>query len=258
MTISYDCLLSALAPFASPDDWLALDRLLAKVCASRFELRSDELSAFDLWWQLTEPGVEVFTPQPAAPDAEVRAAFGRLAAIVNEGVRYTEVGYRHVGHVPGTGSFVVFSDHHMAFAGSRQDFFRSSGNRDLYAEILAQYASAGYTLIENGDVEELVIHEPSASAAQARLDLLARVKDVGDVNDPGWAALDALRVDERLDQLSRVIDNHRDLYRQINTDFVEKGRYIRIAGNHDQDTQDPRFLTTLRQVYPGLGEILDS
>ena len=56
----------------------------------------------------------------------------------------------------------IFSDHHMGFDGSRHDFFRDSGNSELYAEALTAYADAGFTLVENGDVEELVIHEPAA------------------------------------------------------------------------------------------------
>ena len=168
--------------------------------------------------------------------AEIDAAFDRLAAIVDRGAGSKEVGYRHVSRVPGAGRFVIFSDHHMAFAGSRQDFFHSSGNADLYADILAGYAESGYTLVENGDVEELVIHEPSLPAP---------------LSPP------VLRADWRLIQLGQVIANHRSLYDQINEQFVEQGRYVRIAGNHDQDLQDPRFLDKLRSVYPKLEQVYD-
>jgi len=53
----------------------------------------------------------------------------------------------HVGDV--ADRFVVFSDHHMLNAGHRQDFFASSGNRDLYVDILrGYYGPAGYVLVE--------------------------------------------------------------------------------------------------------------
>ena len=58
-------------------------------------------------------------------------------------------------------------------------------------------------------------------------------------------------------QLAAVIDHHRDLYEQINRQFVETGRYVRIAGNHDQDLQDPIFLALLRTVYPALDQVYD-
>ena len=58
-------------------------------------------------------------------------------------------------------------------------------------------------------------------------------------------------------QLAAVIDHHRDLYDQINREFVAQGRYVRIAGNHDQDLQDPSFLALLRTVYPELDQVYD-
>ena len=63
----------------------------------------------------------------------------------------------------------IFSDHHMGFDGSRHDFFSDSGNSELYAEALTAYADAGFTLVENGDVEELVIHEPASPPPEVAL-----------------------------------------------------------------------------------------
>jgi hypothetical protein len=181
----------------------------------------------------------------------------RLAAIVNDGVKYTQRGYRHVCRVSGSGGFVIFSDHHMAFPGSRQDFFRTSGNMELYSDILSEYAATGFTLIENGDVEELIIHEPSLPLPGVQLELLKQVENKNNIEDRGWAALDEFRADWRFLQLSQVILNHKTLYEQINKQFVDQGRYIRIAGNHDQDTQDTRFIDRLRLEYPKLEEIYD-
>lgn len=276
MAISLDCFINSLGPFTPhPEDvlhperlaekiadWLNPSRLLAKASASNFNLGSAEFSIFDLWWKLSLPARSLHEKEhksdgSGAIDAEVREAFVRLAAIVNDGAEYTELGYRHVRRVSGRGRFVIFSDHHMAFSGSRQDFFRNSGNMDLYSEILAEYADTGFTLIENGDVEELIIHEPNLMSPQAQLELLKQVRNPDNVEDKGWAELDELRTDWRLVQLSQVILNHQDLYKQINTQFVESGRYIRIAGNHDQDTQDDRFLATLRTKYPKLEKVYD-
>ena len=251
MAPSINCLIAALGPFIPGplnvvpigiiDDWLHPPRLLAKAAASRYHLSPGEFSTFDSWWELAQPAQDLHHREhrsdgSGAIDAEIEEAFVRLAAIVNDKAKYTEVGYRHVHRVPGDGRFVIFSDHHMAFPGSRQDFFADSGNRELYSEILAEYAEADFTLVENGDVEELVIHEPMMPPPQAEPEV---------------------RADYRLAQLFQVISNHRSLYDQINKEFVEPGRYIRIAGNHDQDNQSAEFLEQLRTVYPDLEQVYD-
>ena len=276
MGISLNCFTAALGTFTpSPADithpevlarkiadWTNPQRLIAKTSASRFHLEPAEHTVFNDWWELAEPARELLDrghnrDGTGEIDAEIRRAFVRLAAIVNDKARYDEPGYRHVRRVSGSDRFVIFSDHHMAFPGSRQDFFRTSGNRELYAEILTEYAECGFTLVENGDVEELIIHEPLLPPPQSQLSLLKKVRDTRNLDDSGWEALDDLRTDWRLNQLSQVILNHRELYDQINTQFVEKGRYYRTAGNHDQDNQDSRFLEALRRVYPKLEQVYD-
>ena len=251
MAPSLNCALAALDPFIPGpfnliptgiiNDWQNPARLLAKAAASNYNLSEAEFPVFDGWWELSKPAQDLHHAEHKPDgsgdiDAEVEEAFVRLAAIVNDRAKYTEVGYRHVHRAPGDGRFVVFSDHHMGFPGSRHDFFASSGNRELYSEILDEYADTGFTLVENGDVEELIIHEPMMPPPEAELDV---------------------RRDYRLSQLQMVILNHRALYDQINEQFVEQGRYVRIAGNHDQDNQDERFLELLRSVYPELEQVYD-
>jgi hypothetical protein len=244
MAISLNCLTEALEPFMPRlndlhiDDWTNPQRLLAKAAATQYGLSPGEAFLFDQWWKLSSGARDLAQHGSGADlDAEIRAAFTRLAAIVNDGAEFTERGYRYVHRRPGDGRFVIFSDHHMAFAGSRQDFF--SKNRVLYQEILSEYAEAGFTLIENGDVEELVIHEP----------MLPPPPSPGDLEEvrEAWRPL----------QLAQVIANYKDLYEQINAQFVEEGRYIRLAGNHDQDTQDAPFFEKLREVYPKLEQVYD-
>ena len=241
MAPTLNCFLASLAVGDLFEWQTQLPRLLAKTSASNYNLNTAEFSTFDLWWELAESAQTLHHEEhrpdgSGAIDAEIEEAFVRLAAIVNEGTEFEEVGYRHVRRIPGDGRFVVFSDHHMAFPGSRHDFFATSKNKELYSDILNEYADTGFTLVENGDVEELVIHEPMMPPPQAELDV---------------------RRDYRLNQLQTVILNHWALYDQINTQFVEQARYIRIAGNHDQDNQDPRFLEMLRSVYPELDQVYD-
>ena len=252
MAISFNCLERSLEPFVPEgpldlfpiekiEDWLNIKRMLAKATASKCGLRADEFELFEDWWALSDHArglrdLDHLLDAVSPMGIEVRAAVGRLAAIFTESAEYEQRGYQHVRRVPTQGRYVVFSDHHMGFDGSRHDFFSTSGNSELYAEALTAYAEAGFTLVENGDVEELVIHEPTSPLPQVAL---------------------AARTVARHLQLAQVIDHHRDLYQQINTQFVEEGRYVRIAGNHDQDLQDPIFLALLRTVYPALEQVYD-
>jgi hypothetical protein len=246
MAISFTCLTRSLTPFVPGpldllplekfEDWANPGRMLAKAAASNYHLALDEFETFDKWWAESEPARDLRLLVELPAQLEISAAFERLAAMVDDDAEYAEVGYRYVRRVPAQGRFVVFSDHHMGFPGSRHDGFRTSGNSELYAHALTQYADAGFTLVENGDVEELVIHEPMAPPPEAEL---------------------TARREWRKGQLAQVIANHRALYEQINTQFLEQGRYVRIAGNHDQDLQDPAFLEILRTVYPTLERVDD-
>ena len=251
MTVSFSCLTRSLAPFVpgpldlvpveKVDDWLNYKRMVAKASASNHGLRDDEFELFEAWWALSDEArglrdVNHLLDALSPMGIEVRQAIARVAAIFNDGAEYEQRGYQHVRRVPTEGRFVVFSDHHMGFDGSRLDFFSEFGNGVLYAEALTAYADAGFTLVENGDVEELIIHEPTSPPPHATL---------------------ATRTAWRRVQLRQVIDHHRELYEQINTQFVEQGRYVRIAGNHDQDLQDPSFLELLQTVYPALEQVYD-
>jgi hypothetical protein len=251
MPISFTCVTKALLPFIPGplelpipgfDDWVLHAPLtVSKAAASQFQLRADEFETFDLWWAVSKEARELHeldrqTDGKGPMAVETRVAFDRLAAIVNDSAQFDSLGYEHVQRVPAGGRYVVFSDHHMGFAGGRHDVFATSGNRELYGLALTAYADAGFTLVENGDVEELIIHEPMAPPPQAEL---------------------AARQEWRKVQLAEVIANHRALYTQINEQFLEQGRYIRIAGNHDQDLQDPAFLKILQGVYPTLEQVYD-
>jgi UDP-2,3-diacylglucosamine pyrophosphatase LpxH len=55
--------------------------------------------------------------------------------------------------IPFNGKYIIFSDLHRDKYGSKAGDFWA--NRELYTEILKYYLKKGYTLIENGDGEEL-------------------------------------------------------------------------------------------------------
>lgn len=230
---------------------LHLSRDAAKEVARQYELR-DDADAFDELWKVAGEARKVRkTNQKSGElEREVDAAYAALEQVVERGFADKE-GHRHIARRPVAGKkYVIFSDFHMSYFGHRQNFFGvQSGNRGMYSDILDQYDAKGYTLIENGDVEELVIFEPSLADARRRADLLKQ--------DHFWAALNEHRRDARLAQLQRVIDGYETLYDQIAGTFLKNGRYLRIAGNHDQDLQQDAFLAVLQSKYPSLDQVYD-
>jgi len=249
---SFSCLIDATLPWVTEP--LRIPKHLPfKVTASRFGLKLSENDVFDDLHVVYETGDAIQKTFRPALDVELGNAFVRVGLLLTQpSTRLTERGYRHVGRVAADRPYVIFSDFHMAHDGHRQNFFVTSGNRELYREVLDQYAASEFTLIENGDVEELLIFEPTASEAALRRGL-AEAGDTADPLGPSWDGLDDHRLEFRRGQLQKIIDSNRALYTQINDQFHRHGRYIRVAGNHDQDVQESGLLEVLRSVYPNLG-----
>ena len=107
--------------------------------------------------------------------AEVRAAFGRLAAIFDRQRRVRAASATGTSAAcPTEGRFVVFSDHHMGVRREPSRLLpRRPGTASSTREALTAYADAGFTLVENGDVEELVIHEPTAPPPEMAIPMRA-------------------------------------------------------------------------------------
>jgi hypothetical protein len=138
---------------------------------------------------------------------------------------------------------VVFSDHHLAHTGHRQNFMATSGNLDLYVEVLEQYVDTDFTLIENGDVEELVIFEPTEAELSARRAIL----DAGKGDATSWAKLDERRRSKRLAQLGKIVNDPKNAaYYAVLDKLNAKQRLVRVVGNHDYDLQKDDFLRVLR------------
>lgn len=143
----------------------------------------------------------------------------------------TARGHRYVKRAPCQGArYVVFSDHHVTPGGHLQDFFVRSGNSALYAEVLEAYcATRDYVVVENGDVEELVIFDPGEHPHQHE-----RLREVtGD-----WEELRQRRLVVRKQQLYRILhDGALAPWREVSKTLAQRGRLIRVAGNHDFDLQ---------------------
>lgn len=186
-------------------------------------------------------------------------AAGRLLKDAIDGNASTDaIGHRHVKRLPSTGRYVVFSDHHITPFDHRQNFFITSGNQDLYVEALAQYDAEGFTLIENGDVEELLIWEPTVHR-----DLMEQRMAWDDLGDDAYERelpkkLIEHRLVARFRQLDDILNEPKlQPYRDALAAFDRDGRLVRVAGNHDYNLQGRAFLERFQQVFPNVENVYD-
>lgn len=131
---------------------------------------------------------------------------------------------------------VIFSDLHITGLANRQGFFHNSGNKALYIQVLQDhYADRDFTLVENGDVEELLIYEPVLS-------------EVEGMRNWEQDEIDALRKTKKRDTMQEIVSDHEDFYRTIYDLFVARNRYFRTTGNHDYDLANNDFVAIIENV----------
>ncbi|MCB6176624.1 hypothetical protein LHP98_00575 [Rhodobacter sp. Har01] len=225
--------------------------------AEAYHLDGDD-EAFRILWALTTKATLAELGLHADAQAEVGRALGLLrtladtapatatgfgkpiTVVVDDGFLTTQVAAT-------AGRYVVFSDHHMLYHGARQNFFKhgyqaqnqsgeADSNYDLYLEILGKYYGvADYTLVENGDIEELLIYEP----------VLAEIKDAASWT---WGEILAYRNSKKLSQLARIARDNRSYYQTIQTHFTDRKKYFRITGNHDRDMRSQAFVDVVRDA----------
>ena len=226
-------------------------RNIVRSMALKFGLRHDEKARFDLGWEIYQRIAnyhgdanhrEKLRDLAAISREETRAAMSRLVAAV-AGTPSQAMGARHVRREPVKGMrYVVFSDHHYAYAGHRTSFFTSTMNLGVYVEALKHYLAAGYVLVENGDVEDLVIFDPTYSTDEVRIRATMTLSE-----------LQARRRVQRLVQLRHILrDPTNQMLFRVVAEFDADRRLIRLVGNHDYDLQRDEFLAELHRVYPNL------
>lgn len=147
----------------------------------------------------------------------------------------------------GLSRYVIFSDHHLTPRRHSHNYFSEGQNESLYMKILNYYGNNDYGLIENGDVEEYTIFEPTPQ-------ILNRYNNLLEINSPfnpkrkiDWSELKEERINNRINILTDILSDHSRLYDIIDRKFASKGKeyYTKITGNHD-----PYVNSRLKDVLP--------
>ncbi|MFM7509241.1 MAG: hypothetical protein ACKO5A_06800 [Actinomycetota bacterium] len=149
---------------------------------------------------------------------------------------------RRAHRLPATGRYVLTSDLHRCVPG-RIDWPARQGTKDLYRQVVAAYAEDGWSLVENGDVEDFWMVGGSAWGATYDLGRLAA----------GLAGPLADRSRRELlgDHVDRIVGNNRPLY-DLLAELSVAGRYHRTLGNHDDVLADPHLVERLGFHLPGV------
>jgi hypothetical protein len=119
---------------------------------------------------------------------------------------------RRLPPVSQTTKYVVFSDLHRFVPGDT-DFFTRNGTPRIFQSLLHHFAVNGYTLIENGDVEDLWRRDSGNPSIDNSLGAGTRTTN--------------------RTLLRSILDANRTIYDQIEEEYATHGRYARTAGNHD-------------------------
>lgn len=153
-----------------------------------------------------------------------------------------------VRRVPADRRYVITSDLHRCIPG-RLDWPARQRTKELYRAALERYAEEGWTLVENGDVEDFWMVGGSTWGTVYDVARLA-----GGVAGP---LADGPRRDLLAEHLDRIVDNNAALYRLLRDGFAAEDRYLRIMGNHDDVYEDPGLVAHLARHLPGT-EVVDA
>lgn len=137
--------------------------------------------------------------------------------------------------------FVIFSDHHFTNFPNMPNYFLEN-NFELYLRVLDHYATTDYCLVENGDVEDCILWEPTPDESRdlwrtAAWDAAGRVRPI-DPDAGRWEDFMRMRADRRLRVLEDIDSEFGPYYQRIRDNFRADDRYVRLSGNHDTYTNN--------------------
>lgn len=223
-------------------NWTILhaQRDISKTLGKKFNIQSQtDEEIFDDLWKIVSDSRDWAKNKswPAsneiyqAIEAKIESSYGEIAFIAQGGNSQQDSFKRE--YDISNKSVVVFSDHHMTAYKNFANYFDDLGNYALYLKVLRHYMDAtAFTIVENGDVEEGLVYEPTKADAAARLAAYNKNKlPIEDNAD--WQEFNNIRNAKRIEILNDIIDYYEEYYDLLSNEIIPAGRYVKIAGNHD-------------------------
>ena len=231
--------------FHSDKTWTIFNASLAiaRNCSLKFDLDPSRVDAFNKTWILVKEARN-FECQKTKDDTihkNLDEAYRIAALLAADRADLVDERTFHRVVSRNWDKLVIFSDHHMtAFKGTVPNYFEQF-NYQLYLDVLNYYAGAenrSYCVVENGDLEDCLLYEPTLTDASARVDAAPRKFGIDEVaypinqSDSEWFTFLELRYAQRLRTLNDIIEKYADYYELIRT-RLGPNRYVRLTGNHD-------------------------
>jgi predicted phosphodiesterase len=238
--------LGAMSPRASEARgfFYSTSRGISRDMAAKYKLNGDRKFFNKLFGvQNAFRGLKAFPPR----DTVVYDALRDVQAVL-AGKHVDRQGFRSVKRLSNE-KMVIFSDHHILPSDHRQSAVWRA-NRDPYVKLLRHYAGEGYLIVENGDVEDLVILEPSATVKA--YDSIYAQSPYKKKNDPvvllEWFRANPMELREKLHQTRAVYRREQFLkifhekrnqpYYSFLKELADAKQLVRVAGNHDYQLQE--------------------
>jgi len=228
--------------FYSSWDVINANRDIVKTTSSKFNLLPSEEPIFDDLWPLLADSLNYANDNDVKDDIEddINEAYELVAKIAAGTATFDDKPTLNRRISRHDDSFVIFSDLHITayddngLDTDKPNYF-DKFNYKLYADVLrTYYATRDFCLVENGDVEECIISQFTPEEAENRKNT-AKGKSAFPIanNNDKWDAFLAIRYAKREDNLDDIIDKYQDYYDIVRDEFISKGKYVKITGNHD-------------------------
>lgn len=246
--------------------WTILNakRDILKTIAHKFSLPESKDVIFNDLWHLSNAGQVFQQDFKTTVESDLAEAYTHIAKTAN-GTNVAKPTFNRVAPERTDDNIVIFSDFHMTtFPGLRNYFLEF--NYDLYLDVLDYYSALNYCLIENGDVEECVIYEPNetdaANRKSAYFDVIANHPSPGAQSwytfpitqlDTKWDEFMDIRYAQRKANMDSNFITYAGYYTKIKTGFIQKGKYVRLAGNHDTYLDEKRERDLKNKIEIKLG-----
>ncbi len=234
------------------------DREIAKILASKFNFNYSEADTFDQLWDFIREARAYKDKEKDGIHADLITAY-RYVAQIASGLAVDKQTFKRT-ITRSDANFVVFSDFHMTAFRNKPNYFKEY-NYQLYLDVLNYYArlQPTYCLIENGDVEECLIYEPTLSDAKLRRAQapngfgIDEIKYPVRLNEEKWGDFLKTRYKARENNLINIIATFPEYYDRIRNNFIARNKYVRLIGNHDTYLDDFYEKTLRDRIHNELG-----